>query len=137
MIIWLYGSLIKPCSCALLYHHATYLTCTTCTFVDVHVYTCSCTLLYHCGSWLTCTCSSFLLSDQHLSLPDNIKQLRDMLAGKTFLTPQAARRVVECVTSGLFQHHRLFQYLFEEQQSKLQIDLSVYTCMCAYKTIHI
>ena len=50
------------------------------------------------------------------------------------LTPEAGRLVVECVTTSLFQHYHLFQYLFEEQQSKLQIDLPVqsynYHCIC-------
>ena len=78
----------------------------------------------------------FILSDQHLSLPDNIRQLRGMLAGASqqkCLTPQVARRVVEGVTTGLLQHYRLFQYLFEEQQSEHHIDLSVNAC--AYENI--
>lgn len=42
------------------------------------------------------------------------------------LTPQTARLVVECVTTSLFQHYHLFQSLFEDQQSELQIDSQVY-----------
>ena len=41
------------------------------------------------------------------------------------LTPEVARLVVECVTTGLFQHYRLFQFLLHEQQTELQIELSV------------
>lgn len=75
------------------------------------------------------------LKDQHLSLQDNIQQLRGLLAAGVglspqqtalqCLTPEIAKLVVECVTTGLFQHYRLFQYLFEEQQSELQINLSL------------
>lgn len=46
------------------------------------------------------------------------------------LTPQTARLVVECVTTSLFQHYHLFQCLFEDQQSDLQIDSQV----CIYMT---
>ena len=71
--------------------------------------------------------------DRQLSLPDNIQQLQGMLAGVGVsnetavqcLSPEAARQVVEFVTTSLFQHYRLFQYLFEEQQSDLHIELPV------------
>lgn len=33
--------------------------------------------------------------------------------------------MVECVTTSLFQHYRLFQFLFEEQQTEQHIELSV------------
>jgi hypothetical protein len=73
------------------------------------------------------------LKDHHFSLVDNIQQLRDLLAGVGVsqrtavqcLTPEAAGLVVECVTTGLFQHYRLFQFLFEEQQTEQLIELSV------------
>ena len=73
--------------------------------------------------------------DRQLSLLDNIQQLQGMLAGVGVssetavqcLSPEAARQVVEFVTTSLFQHYRLFQYRFEEQQSELHIELPVYT----------
>ena len=64
---------------------------------------------------------------------DNIQQLRDLLGGVGVsqrtavqcLTPETARLVVECVTTSLFQHYRLFQFLFKEQQTEQHIELSV------------
>ena len=70
---------------------------------------------------------------------ENIKQLQDLLAGAGVsqrtavrcLTAEVARLAVECVTTGLFQHYRLFQFLLHEQQTELQIELSV-----SFKKIH-
>ena len=72
-------------------------------------------------------------TDKQLSLSESIQELQQLLAGVgvsqqtavSCLTPQTAKLVVDYITTGLFQHYRLFQYLFQKEPEDLGLNLEV------------
>ena len=83
----------------------------------------------------TCIRLTILILAKQLSLPENVKQLEHYVEGvstpdsktcplKCF-TSDVAMDVIQYICRSLFQHYRLYQYLFNNKQEEETISLRV------------